>query len=256
MKHNHFLQGVELNATQDGEKIKVCAVGSVAGRDGRKYLISGDIAVNTNAAGLKIPLLIEHGYSARGSEAAGWFEDLEAREDGVYARLVKNTLGEELIGGKRYLYLSPALICDRVENTLVAVSIVEISLVSVPNFVLPEVNNQTQQKGEKVETETNKETTAPAAENDEAKLAEAKSLQNSLADLGAKNRALKIDLAVERGQLLPKDKEFALTLNDAQFEAFVSRNAGLMKRLSAATQLEPNASDAVGVKPAELVRYV
>ena len=225
------LTGVEINAAEDG-KIKICPHGFVVGLDARKFAVDGaGVVAATKAAGLKIPLLVEHGFNSNyGEKAAGWIEPqtLEIREDGIYATLEKNALGEELIGGKNYLYLSPGLTREFVEDIRVVKEIVEVSLVNSPNFVMPEVNNQ---------EETVQEKTENAQENAHEKEAEQTAELTALETLQKANHALKVDLAIERNQLLPKDREFALELSETQLEKYIAQNGNqeAQKRLKTAS---------------------
>jgi hypothetical protein len=228
-------EAIEINASEGGSaKQKISPVGSVIGFDGREYLINGAALVTAAVKrGIKIPLLIEHGFGADGGKAAGWIDpsSLEAGEDGLYAAIEKNNLGGELIGSKSYLYYSPSYRCDRVENTLIVRELAEVSLTNTPNLAMPEANakedneelNAAKEKLRALETEN--ETLKETAAELNAAIEAAKKQFEKLAMLEAENRALKVDLAIERGRIWPKDREFALSLADDQLNAYIGRSS-------------------------------
>jgi len=58
---------------------------------------------------LGLPVDVDHSPEKKGTtEAAGWVTELEARSDELWATVAWNTLGRELVGDRRYAYLSPS----------------------------------------------------------------------------------------------------------------------------------------------------
>jgi phage I-like protein len=243
-------EAIEINAAEDGAKQKISPVGAVTGFDGRSYLIDAkSLVANAVQKGVKIPLLVEHGYGKYSGEAAGWIDanEIEAREDGLYARVEKNALGEELIGAKSYIYYSPAYRCDYVENTLIVRELMEVSLTNTPNLAMPEANDQNPDFAAELNAQIIGAQTA-LAEADK-KLTEANGrldeTNKRLSDLAAENRALKVDLAIERNQIWPKDREFALGLSDDQLAAYIKRsdNKSEADRLGGKSDPKPQDND-------------
>jgi hypothetical protein len=245
-------EAIEINA-KNGAKQKISPVGNAIGFDGRAYLISGDtLTQNATQRGVKIPLLVDHGYSEHGGKAAGWINPnaLEVREDGLYAEIEKNALGEELIGGKAYLYYSPAYRCDRVENTLIVRELIEVSLTNTPNLAMPEANKTQEQEVETQTAQQGAQGESPTElEANRQKLTDVKAQLNVVKDELKKiieaNKTLKVDLAIERLKILPKDREFALSLNDEQLEAYIRRsdNSEQLGKLTKSANPAPIASD-------------
>jgi hypothetical protein len=248
-------EAIEINA-DSAAKQKISPVGNAIGFDGRNYLINGATLAQTAVnRGVKIPLLVEHGYGKNGGEAAGWINpnEIEVRDGGLYAAIEKNALGEELISSKAYLYYSPAYRCDYVENSLIVKELIEVSLTNTPNLAMPEANDakpaepkpQEGKDGGEKQAEANalSELNALKAQIDEinaqtqAQIAEANKrlndAQSKLTALANENKTLKVDLAIERLKILPKDREFALSLNGDQLEAYIRRSDnGALDRLT------------------------
>ena len=137
---------IEFNAE---EVVKISPAGTIAGFDGRVFIVDENTIAKTKAKGVDLPLNLEHCFTEKGCAAVGWFDvnTLELKEDGVYARLTLNDEGKELIKNKNYRYLSPEFIVG--ENRHVE-SIEAVALVNNPNFEL-EIN-----KGEKMKEDITK----------------------------------------------------------------------------------------------------
>lgn len=64
------------------------------------------------------PIDVDHGPEKRGdTEAAGWITDMEIRGKELWAKAEWNDLGVELVGNKRYAYLSPSFTSNFKDET-------------------------------------------------------------------------------------------------------------------------------------------
>ena len=137
-------QILELNYKKE-EKIKISPIGSVVGADGRRFEIDGALLLESIAKnGLDIPLDENHSLAS----AAGWFDkaSMELREDGIYANMELNDMGEEFVGKKRYRYLSPVYVMGANRKVI---GLDSVGLVNRPNLLNTALNEKT--KEEKLE---------------------------------------------------------------------------------------------------------
>jgi hypothetical protein len=74
-------------------------------------------------AGQDVPIDVDHGYS----KAAGWVQEIWRDGEVLMARIDWSTLGEELVGGKVYKYLSASI--DLEKQVLKAISLVNFPAV-------------------------------------------------------------------------------------------------------------------------------
>lgn len=75
-----------------------------------------ELSVANDRAGL--PIDVDHGPEKRGdTEAAGWITKLEQRADELWGLAEWNDLGKQLVGQRRYLYLSPSYQHDYADET-------------------------------------------------------------------------------------------------------------------------------------------
>ncbi|MBY6244118.1 phage protease [Methylosinus sp. Sm6] len=114
------------------------------GADGRMFKIADPDALvaATMARGLKLPIDINHAQflrAPRGEEspAAGWIEELQARDGAVWGRVDWTESGRAALAARSYRYLSPALLHD--DKGAVA-AIAGAGLVNRPNFSMPALN--------------------------------------------------------------------------------------------------------------------
>lgn len=114
------------------------AGGQVIGEDGRKWRMQDAAAV---AARFRRPLPFDINHATevaapKGGEspAAGWIEELQARNGALWGRIAWNTKGAELISGKAYRFYSPAFTFDRKTGEIHAMT--SAGLVNDPNFPL------------------------------------------------------------------------------------------------------------------------
>ena len=128
------LCAISTEALQD--KLKISPIGDVTGLDGRVFEIDGQQVLDKlNATGLELVLNIAHSYDG---EAAGWFNDFELRDDGIYAMLSLNDNGQDLIAKKHYKYLSPEYFKDYDTNQVHM--LVGVGLVNQPNLLNDALN--------------------------------------------------------------------------------------------------------------------
>ncbi|WP_419768575.1 phage protease [Arcobacter sp.] len=256
----HLQKAIELNFKQ-GEKILISPIGEVVGFDGRVFKIDGEAVIaNTKANAVDLPFEINHGFDVLyGGKAAGWidFNSLELRKDGIYGSLEINDLGKELIDGKFYRYVSPAFIMDRNKEDRSVLSLDSVGLVNAPNLVNKALNSKADEsvirelntkittleteKGQAVETA---EGTAKELEETNSKLTKAeenyKKIQADLKTEKEVNKSLRIDLAVEQNKILPKDREFCKSLDDAQLNSYIQNNAGSNLAKELGLSIKPN----------------
>ncbi len=242
--NEHLRLLLELNYKAK-EKVLISPVGAVVGLDGRTFNIDGEAVVaNTIANGIDLVFDVDHGYAEYGGKAAGWFkfDSLELREDGIYASLETTTLGNELIDGKLYRYVSPAYIMDRNKSDRTVLSLDSVGLVNRPNLIKDALNSKDKEviknlnsKITTLETERNQavqtaDTPSKELEETTNRLTETNSkltkVESDLTQIKEQNKAFKIDLAVEQNRILPKDREFCKSLNDEQLDSYIQNNAG------------------------------
>lgn len=248
---------LELNYSQDG-KLRISPVGEVVGLDGRTFSIDGNrlvAAIQRN--GIDIVLDENHSFG----RAAGWFQraTFETREDGIYATLEKNELGEECIAKKYFKYLSPVFdMNDRRE----VVGLDSVGLVNRPNLLNDEVNEKKQQ-GVNVD-ETLKELNTKLLESNsmvaelnrklEANGRELEDAKSALKEANVKldtlekervaekeaNKKAKIEAAVATGKLSANARDFALALENDKVDDYLRLHEKDSSDLQGKTELEKN----------------
>lgn len=238
----------------------------VAGRDGRRWRLDDpQVVLNAfrdNAAPL--PIDWEHAQDLRapnGEEApaAGWIEELEARNGEVWGRVSWTERGARAVAAREYRFLSPAI---RFRPTGEIVSVKGAGLVNHPNFHMTALNREGSNMDKELlkalglsetatvadaiakvtadrqalETALNRELTpdltkfVPRADFDVA-LNRATAAEGMLAE--QKKQALEtainseIDAAVAAGKIAPASKDFYLATCRAdggldRFKAFVA----------------------------------
>lgn len=119
----------------------------LAGHDGRRWTMKDPQAVVAafEARGLKAPIDInhaEHLKAPKGDEspAAGWIEELQARDGAVFGRVEWTPRGGAALASHDYRYFSPALQYDRGGNVT---GLLGGGLVNSPNFTMPALNAAT-----------------------------------------------------------------------------------------------------------------
>lgn len=137
------------------EWIKLFPYGTYRGRDGRgPYTLSGpDHAARVIAAtaayqaGADLAGDYEHQtqrsvINGKPAPAAAWVKQLEAREDGLYARVDWTAPAAAAIETKEYRYVSPTWFGDGPDNTGNVVRVAGFGLTNNPNFTLPAIASQ------------------------------------------------------------------------------------------------------------------
>jgi len=235
MDIKEFFKPIELNF-RESEKVKISPVGQVVGLDGRQFIIDGALVIaNTQATGLDIPLDVNHSFG----EAAGWFlgDSLEPREDGIYATLELNDYGKELIDSKKFRYLSPVFIMG---SNRVVLAIDSVGLVNRPNIL----NNALNERQEDTAMQTIEQLQVQLAEKEaeinalKEQVKEVELLREKVAKLTEKLKLNRIEMAIERNEILPSQKEFALSLDEASLEKFIEANKSSFEHLRKKTEFK------------------
>jgi len=116
----------------------------IEGNDGRVFWLKepAEVVAAFRASGLSLPIDVNHSQFLKAplgeeSPAAGWIEELEARDGAVWGRVAWTAAGEAALNGRAYRYISPALITNK-EGAVRALS--GAGLVNRPNFPMPALN--------------------------------------------------------------------------------------------------------------------
>lgn len=121
---------------------------ALVGRDGRSWINSvPEGVVSEFVAGAKdMPLDWEHSTelkAPKGEEApaAGWFKELQVREDGsIWGRIEWTDKGREAVVSKAYRYISPVFMYDPATNLIIKLT--SVGLTNRPNLYLPALNRE------------------------------------------------------------------------------------------------------------------
>ena len=117
----------------------------IIGRDGRYWRMTSPEAVVEATRGF-LPLVIDYEHSteappdADGVPAAGWIEDVELREDGIWGRASWTPKGGERVASREYRFQSPVFYFDG--NSLEIFALVSLALVHRPNLTLTALNRR------------------------------------------------------------------------------------------------------------------
>ncbi|GFE94153.1 phage protease [Acetobacter persici] len=138
---------LELHAQQGTapEWIRILPAGTFKGTDGRGPFILNDaqsvIKLSLSRDGGVIPVDYNHSlYAAKQTDgAAGWINQLESRDDGIWARVDWTPRARQAIADNEWRFLSPAIQTNAAGDVL---SIDSVGLVNKPNFNLPILNAQ------------------------------------------------------------------------------------------------------------------
>lgn len=237
---------IELNKQSKDELIKICPVGEVMGIDKRVFIIDGKTVLkNSIDRGIDIALNKNH----FDSEAYGWFSlnSLILKDDGIYGKLELNNLGLEAVENKHYRYLSPELVVNQIDRTVQ--SIVAVGLVNSPNLLKKSLNKQEKEEKHMPE-DLKKEINSLTAENLSLKK-KLSNLENNKQNLEAEikllkeqNKINKIDNAISKGELLPAQKDFALTLETNSLDGYLASvkdvNLQITKNLRTGVDIQKN----------------
>lgn len=210
---------LECNAENNNTKIKISPIGEFSGVDGRKYYLNAE-SVLANIKKIGTDLMLDKNHED--NEAMGWFSlnSLEIREDGLYATLNLNSIGEGLIKDRVFRYLSPAYACSDIKsNAYVVERIASIGLVNRPNVLFSALNNE----GSKnmADLEKLKEELSAALSENEALKKKLETLQKEKDEILSNSLKEKIENAISRGEMLPARKESALALNGSALDSYL-----------------------------------
>lgn len=211
---------LECNTQSDvSSKIKISPIGKFSGVDGRSYFLNAQ-AVLDNLKKIGTDLMLDKNHED--NEAMGWFSlnSLEIREDGLYASLHLNSIGEGLVKDRIFRYLSPAYSCKNMENNVYVIDrIASIGLVNRPNVLFSALNNEGGVNMDDIE-KLKEELKAALSEN-EALKEKLSLLEKEKDELIANATKEKIENAIARGEMLPARKESALALNNTALNAYL-----------------------------------
>lgn len=238
-----------IDAAALNKPLQITPVGEVEGIDGRLFKIDGAAVLESlNASKLKIVLNVDHGETDKhGTEAAGWFDGFELRDDGIYAKLTLTKLGQKLLDDQSYKYLSPEFLTDEFRNV---VALVGVGLVNQPNLLNQALNHTQQFKQEKQSTgeENMKDKQAKDKAYAQALEKENNTLKETIKTQAKLMHEQKVNNAIFEGKLLPAKKEFALTLDENALAAFLKMEAESSPKKEE-NGLNPDAHDADGSNP-------
>ncbi|MDR3631721.1 MAG: phage protease [Desulfocapsaceae bacterium] len=149
MKNTTAINAMEIIQAENGLPEWVCLLpaGPVVGRDGRAWNNSRPEAIIANFAVLArdLPIDIEHATELKGPKgepapAMGWIKELQVRDGAVWGRAEWNGTGSRLVADKRYRYLSPVILYQEADRTIVGLT--SVGLTNQPNLKLPALNSE------------------------------------------------------------------------------------------------------------------
>lgn len=219
MLKTYILELCAIAASELSEKVKISPVGKVTGRDGRVFNIDGNqLLSRLQDDGLEIPLSIGHEWEGK---AAGWFNNFELKDDGIYANLKLTQIGKELIEAEEYKYLSPEYYVDYDANQVELMP--GVGLVNKPNL-LKEALNHTEPENMPAPTDNNDvQKQLQELKDQNATLTEQN--KNLLEQIGAN----KVDNAIASGKLAPAKRDYALGLEANALDGYLELEAQTFK---------------------------
>jgi phage I-like protein len=124
------------------EWIKVAPRGDVTTRDERRYAFDPEQLVARFAAdAVDVPVDIDHGISRKPmfgerADAVGWVKQLQARDDGLYARVEWLEAGRAALAARTHRYISPTF---RHTEAGLATWLHSVALVAAPALAMPAI---------------------------------------------------------------------------------------------------------------------
>ncbi len=114
--HFSFAAALAAESADEPQWVHLLPSGDAAARDGRRWHGEPDAIVRRSlawAASADLPIDFEHqtqraATNGQPAPAAGWIETLDARPDGVWARVRWNDRAREMLRAREYRYISPA----------------------------------------------------------------------------------------------------------------------------------------------------
>ncbi|SNS38004.1 Mu-like prophage I protein, partial [Tistlia consotensis] len=130
---------VEIPAGAAPEWVHLVPAGRFGGVDGRgPYSLDDAAAVIAASTADGRPLAIDYDHATdlaapqgRPAPAAGWIEELEAREDGIWGRVTWTPTGAEALQNREYRYLSPVFVHTKAGKV---VQLLRAALTNNPNL--------------------------------------------------------------------------------------------------------------------------
>ena len=118
----------------------------IVGRDGRRWTISAPeaFAAAFNSAGQPVPLDWEHASHHKAlkgerADAAGWIEELEARNGAIWGRVEWTEDGKGSVSSRAYRFVSPSFLFSKTREVA---RLVHAGLTNQPNLTLTALNSQ------------------------------------------------------------------------------------------------------------------
>lgn len=111
---------------------------------------------NKNDGREGLPVDVDHAPEKKGeTEAAGWITALSIRSNQLWAKVEWNTLGQELVRDRRYVYLSPSYVHDYKDEQGKShgTALVGVGLTNRPFLTMATVNLSAQHFAEQVDEE-------------------------------------------------------------------------------------------------------
>lgn len=118
---------------------------TVAGRDGREWTLQdAELVVRASIAeGEDLLVDTDHSADLAGpTKAAGWIKDLQARPDGIWARVEWTESGRQAVAGREYRFVSPVFYYAENDDRKEILRIGGVSLTNKPNLSLKALNHE------------------------------------------------------------------------------------------------------------------
>ncbi|MPW32007.1 hypothetical protein F9L16_23980 [Agarivorans sp. B2Z047] len=196
----------------------------IKGLDGRTFSLSNPelIVEAFNERGL--PLVVDYEHGSEDGEgpdeqvAAGWIEELEVRDDGVWAKVEWTEKAQNHISSKEYRFISPAFL-HTVSGEIKRFS--SVGLTNKPNLVMTALNSEEAENGRNWD-----ELSLALGSDVNSPESALKALNRvKLNQQNAENEKL-VSSAMQKGAFPPSQREFMLTACNSQgaekFSAFIA----------------------------------
>ena len=158
-QHDMMLPAQASDSACAPEWVHLLPAGRFVGRDGRGPWILEDAAsviaaTSTNFGGADMPLDYNHqteltSLNGQPAPAAGWFREMEARSDGIWARVEWTERGARAVTSREYRYISPAFFHDEEGRVLRFNS---AALTNLPNLELKALSSAQQNNDSSAKT--------------------------------------------------------------------------------------------------------
>lgn len=149
MKHKVAINAVEIGG-QNGqvpEWVPLVPAGRVLGRDGRAWNNNRPESIVAGFAelGRDLPIDIEHSTEHKAPKgdpapAIGWIKEVQERNGEIWGRADWNETGRRLVSKQAYRYLSPVIVYQPSNGTIVGVT--SVGVTNQPNLKLPALNSE------------------------------------------------------------------------------------------------------------------